>query len=51
VGVNTKGYHEILGLRIGLGESEDSWSEFLGWLVDRGLKGVNLVASEDHRGC
>jgi len=50
VGVNEEGYREILGLRIGDSESEDSWSEFFGWLVDRGLKGVDLVVSDDHRG-
>ena len=37
-GVNEEGYREILGLN-GNSESESSWSEFFGWLKDRGLRG------------
>jgi len=49
-GVNRDGYREILGLMIGDSECEASWSEFFAWLKRRGLKGVDLVVSDDHRG-
>lgn len=49
-GVNREGYQEILGLMIGDSESEASWSEFFSWLKKRGLRGVDLVVSDDHKG-
>jgi putative transposase len=49
-GVNEEGYREILGLQIGNSESESSWSEFFGWLKDRGLRGVDLIISDQHGG-
>ncbi|NSW84649.1 MAG: IS256 family transposase [Syntrophothermus sp.] len=49
-GVNREGYREILGLMIGDSESEASWSEFFSWLKKRGLRGVDLVVSDDHKG-
>lgn len=39
-GVNRDGYREVLGLMIGDSESEATWSEFFGWLKERGLKGL-----------
>lgn len=50
VGVNTEGYREVLGLRLGDSESEASWSEFFSWLKDRNLRGIELVVSDDHKG-
>lgn len=50
VGISADGYREILGIRLGDSESEDSWSEFFAWLKDRGLSGVDLVVSDDHKG-
>lgn len=50
VGINQGGYREILGLMVGDSESEDSWSGFFQWLKGRGLQGVDLVVSDDHRG-
>jgi len=35
---------------IGDSESEATWSEFFSWLKKRGLKGVDLGVSDDHRG-
>ncbi|WP_126429726.1 IS256 family transposase [Brevibacillus marinus] len=49
-GVNTEGYREVLGLMLGDSESEDSWSEFFSWLKDRGLRGVELIVSDQHGG-
>jgi len=50
VGINQDGYREVLGLQVGDSESEDSWSRFFQWLKGRGLRGVDLVVSDDHRG-
>ena len=50
IGVNTDGYREVLGLMLGDIESEVSWSEFFGWLKSRGLRGVDLIVSDDHGG-
>mgnify|MGYP006435235033 CR=1 FL=1 len=50
VGVNTDGRREVLGLKLGLSEAETFWAEFLRELTGRGLKGVQLVISDDHKG-
>lgn len=49
-GINASGYREVLGLRIGDSESEAFWLETFRWLKQRGLKGVQFVVSDDHRG-
>ena len=50
IGVNTDGQREVLGLMLGDTESEESWTEFFGWLKTRGLRGVDLIVSDDHGG-
>lgn len=50
VGINSEGHREILGFEIGDSESEDSWKEFFTSLKHRGLSGVDLLVSDDHRG-
>lgn len=49
-GINQEGYREVLGLQIGDSESERSWADFFAWLKRRGLRGVDLVTSDDHAG-
>ena len=49
-GVNADGYREILGLHVGDGESEASWGTFFQGLKERGLRGVDLVVSDQHAG-
>jgi putative transposase len=49
-GVMTDGHRCLLGVTIGTEESEHSWGELLGQLVERGLSGVQLVIADDHRG-
>ena len=49
-GVNQEGYREILGLMMGDSESENSWKEFFNRLKARGLTGVDLVVSDEHKG-
>ena len=46
VGVNDEGYREILGVAEGSREDKESWSNFLRYLKERGLKGVRLVISD-----
>jgi putative transposase len=46
VGVDGDGFREILGICEGAKEDQQSWSEFLRHLKERGLKGVQLVISD-----
>jgi|GEM_PF-2202915 len=48
--VNSEGYREILGICEGAKEDKSGWSFFLRHLVDRGLKGVQLIISYACRG-
>lgn len=50
IGVNSDGFREILGICEGAKEDKSGWSGFLRHLVDRGLKGVELVVSDACRG-
>jgi putative transposase len=49
-GVNRQGYRELLGFWVGDSESEASWSEFFASLKQRGLRGVELIVSDQHSG-
>lgn len=49
-GVGMDGMRTLLGVTIGAEESEESWAELLGQLLDRGLSGVQLVIADGHRG-
>jgi len=48
--VRETGEREILGVEIGGSEEEAFWKGFLRGLVERGLKGVELVISDAHQG-
>jgi len=48
--VNSDGYREILGCDTFTSEDEAAWRAFLQDLTARGLAGVELVISDDHRG-
>jgi putative transposase len=50
IGVNAEGHREVLGLDVGPSEEEAFWQQFLRGLVERGLSGVRLVASDAHAG-
>lgn len=50
IGVTSEGYREILGICEGAKEDKSGWSSFLRHLVDRGLKGVELIVSDACRG-
>jgi transposase-like protein len=49
-GVDLKGKRHLLGVSISLGEHEIHWRTFLESLVARGLRGVQLITSDDHQG-
>jgi transposase-like protein len=48
--VGPDGRRRLLGITLGPEESEDSWAELLGQLVERGLGGVQLVIADGHAG-
>ena len=50
VGVNADGQREVLGMMTGDTENEETWSRFFQWLKSRGLRGTDLVVSDDHGG-
>jgi len=49
-GISEDGQREILGLTLGDSENEASWDDMLRDLKGRGLCGVDLVVSDDHKG-
>ena len=49
-GVNVQGKREILGFDVITSEDEAGWRMFLRSLGERGLEGVKLVVSDDHKG-
>ena len=49
-GVDGTGHRRLLAVTLGAEESEQSWTELLTQLCDRGLSGVQLVIADDHRG-
>jgi len=50
VGVERSGHRQVLGVSISVGEHEIHWRTFLQSLVQRGLRGVQLITSDDHPG-
>lgn len=50
IGINWEGRREVLGVELSNRESGSSWKEFLLGLRRRGLRGVELVISDDHDG-
>ena len=50
IGVDTEGRRHILGFALGASEESAFWLDFLRSLVERGLKGVELVISDAHEG-
>jgi len=50
VGIGLDGRRETLAVELANRESESSWKELLAGLKKRGLRGVELVVSDDHAG-
>lgn len=49
-GIGPDGKRHLLGIHIGVSESEASWTELLAELVERGLSGVKLIIRDEHAG-
>ncbi len=50
IGVLENGQRSVLGVSVSLSEAEVHWRGFLQSLIDRGLRGVQLIVSDDHSG-
>jgi len=50
VGVDLSGHGKVLGLSISLSKQEIQRRMFLETLIERGLRGVRLIISDDHFG-
>lgn len=48
--VNETGHREVIGFQINDSESETSWGAFFSDLKRRGLKDVDLISSDNHKG-
>jgi transposase-like protein len=49
-GINPEGKREILGVSASLSEAEVHWREFFKHLQTRGIRGLQLIISDDHAG-
>jgi len=50
VGVDEEGFREVLAVEVAGSEKGAAYASLLRGLIDRGLKGVKLVVSDDHEG-
>lgn len=50
IGVRANGNREIIGVCVSPRESYETWKEFFNNLIDRGLKGVRFITSDQHKG-
>jgi len=50
VGVAADGKRRVLGVSVAFSEAEVHWRAFLDSLVQRGLRGVKFIVSDDHAG-
>lgn len=50
VGVSESGKRHLLGVEVAHGETRASWSAFFTGLLERGLRGVELLVSDAHAG-
>jgi len=50
IGISREGYREVLVVQCAPTENETTWSAVFKGLIDRGLQGVQLVISDDHKG-
>jgi transposase-like protein len=50
IGVNEEGKREVLGISCSLSEAEVHWRKFIERLIGRGMKGVEMIISDDHAG-
>ena len=46
IGVDQEGFRQVLGVMEGMKEDKESWTAFLRYLKERGLRGVRLIISD-----
>ena len=46
IGVGKDGHREVIGVAEGMREDSASWEQFFRGMIERGLKGVRLVAGD-----
>ena len=49
-GVTEEGKRSILGVSVSLSEAEPHWRQFLEQLKERGLHGIKMITTDDHKG-
>jgi transposase-like protein len=50
VGITADGKRRVLGVSVAFSEAEVHWRSFIDSLVQRGLRGVKFIVSDDHAG-
>jgi len=50
IGVDEKGKRIVLGTSVALSEAEIHWRKFISSLLNRGMRGIEMVVSDDHKG-
>ena len=50
IGIDSKGFKNIVGFMISDSENEETWKDFYRSMLDRGLKNVEMVISDAHQG-
>jgi transposase-like protein len=50
IGITASGHRRVLGVSVALSEAEVHWRTFLDGLIQRGLRGVKMLVSDDHAG-
>ena len=50
IGIRPDGRRSVLGVSVSLSEAEVHWREFLLSLKKRGMHGVEMISSDDHKG-
>src|SRR5690625_672828 len=50
IGIDSKGFKNIIGFMISDSESEETWKVFYQSMIDRGLTNVEMVISDAHQG-
>jgi putative transposase len=50
IGVRDDGRRCVLGVSVSMGEHEVHWMTFLQELEERGMPGVEIITSDDHKG-
>lgn len=50
IGINSKGFKNIVGFMFNNSESEETWKSFYQSMIDRGLTNVEMVIRDAHQG-